>query len=63
MEPHHQPRCRQPRRVGGTQLARVSAQAAGPVRPLAEIYADRIDWHQVVRLVQRGCPPWLAPHR
>jgi hypothetical protein len=28
--------------------------------PLAELYADRIDWHQVARLVQRGCPPLLA---
>lgn len=28
--------------------------------PLAEIYADRIDWHQVARPVQRGCPPRLA---
>ena len=28
--------------------------------PLAEIYADRIDWHRVARLVQRGCPPGLA---
>ena len=27
---------------------------------LAEIYADRVDWHQVARLVQRGCPPRLA---
>ena len=27
---------------------------------LAEIYADQIDWHQVARLVQRGCPPQLA---
>jgi hypothetical protein len=27
---------------------------------LAEIYADRPDWHQVARLVQRGCPPRLA---
>jgi len=24
---------------------------------LAEIYAD---WHQIVRLVRRGCPPGLA---
>jgi hypothetical protein len=24
--------------------------------PLAEIYADRIDWHQIARLVRRGCP-------
>jgi hypothetical protein len=28
--------------------------------PLAEIYADRIDWHQIARLVQCGCPPQLA---
>ena len=27
---------------------------------LAEVYADRIDWHQVARLVQRGCPPRMA---
>jgi hypothetical protein len=28
--------------------------------PLAEIYADRVDWHQVARLVQHGCPARLA---
>lgn len=28
--------------------------------PLAEIYADRIDWHEIARLVRRGCPPLLA---
>jgi hypothetical protein len=28
--------------------------------PLAEPYADRVDWHQIARLVQRGCPPLLA---
>jgi hypothetical protein len=28
--------------------------------PLAEIYADRVDWHQLARLVQQGCPPLLA---
>ena len=38
-----------------SQLARLGI----PV-PLAEIYADRIDWHQVARLVQRGCPARLA---
>ena len=27
---------------------------------LAEIYADHIDWHQVARLIRRGCPPQLA---
>jgi hypothetical protein len=38
-----------------TQLRRLGIPAA-----LAELYAGRIDWHQVARLVQRGCPPWLA---
>ena len=28
--------------------------------PMAEVYADHLDWHQVARLVQRGCPAWLA---
>jgi hypothetical protein len=29
--------------------------------PLAQAAAvDRVDWHQVARLVQRGCPPRLA---
>jgi hypothetical protein len=27
---------------------------------LAELYADHLDWHQVARLVQRGCPALLA---
>ena len=27
---------------------------------LADIYADQVDWHQIARLVQRGCPPRLA---
>lgn len=27
---------------------------------LAESYADRIDWHQIARLVKHGCPPQLA---
>jgi hypothetical protein len=32
----------------------------GVPRSLAEAYADRLDWHQVAWLVQRGCPPRLA---
>jgi hypothetical protein len=28
--------------------------------PLAELYADRLDWHQAARLMRRGCPPLLA---
>jgi hypothetical protein len=27
---------------------------------LAEAYADRLDWHQIAKLVHRGCPPLLA---
>jgi len=38
-----------------SQLKRVGLSG-----PLAEIYADCIDWHQIARLVQRGCPPRLA---
>ena len=38
-----------------SQLARL-----GISRPLAEVYAERVDWHQIARLVQRGCPPRLA---
>ena len=32
----------------------------GIPEPLAEAYAERLDWHQVAELVQRGCPPRLA---
>jgi hypothetical protein len=32
----------------------------GIPQSLAEVYADHIDWHQIARLVQRGCPPRLA---
>ena len=32
----------------------------GIPEPLAETYADRLDWHQIARLVQRGCSPLLA---
>jgi hypothetical protein len=28
--------------------------------PLAQAAADHVDWHQVARLVHRGCPPRLA---
>jgi hypothetical protein len=30
--------------------------------PLAQAAADYVDWHQVARLVRRGCPPRLALH-
>ncbi len=32
----------------------------GITGPLAEVHADHLDWHQIARLVQRGCPPKLA---
>jgi hypothetical protein len=38
-----------------SQLTRLGIPA-----PLAEVYADRIDWHQIARLVHRGCPTRLA---
>jgi hypothetical protein len=28
--------------------------------PLAEADADNVDWHQIARLIQHGCPPRLA---
>ena len=28
--------------------------------PVAEIVADRVDWHAVASLVRRGCPVSLA---
>jgi hypothetical protein len=28
--------------------------------PMAEADADNVDWHQIARLVQHGCPPTLA---
>jgi hypothetical protein len=28
--------------------------------PVAEAVADKVDWHDVAKLVQRGCPAALA---
>ena len=38
-----------------SQLIRLGIPGA-----LAEVYADRIDWHQIAQLLRRGCPPQLA---
>jgi hypothetical protein len=38
-----------------TQLARL-----GLARPVAEAVAGRVDWHEVAKLVRRGCPAALA---
>lgn len=45
----------------GTHRWRVEQlRRLGVPAPLAEVHADRLDWHQIARLVQRGCPPVLA---
>ncbi len=38
-----------------TQLKRL-----GIPGPVADAAADHVDWHQIAKLVQRGCPPRLA---
>jgi hypothetical protein len=38
-----------------TQLTRL-----GIPWSLAQTVADKVDWHQVAKLVRRGCPPRLA---
>jgi hypothetical protein len=32
----------------------------GVPRSLAEAFADRVDWHEIAGLVERGCAPELA---
>ncbi|HEY2550606.1 MAG TPA: hypothetical protein VGI64_08515 [Streptosporangiaceae bacterium] len=34
--------------------------ALGLSRPIADAVADTVDWHDVARLVGRGCPAALA---
>jgi hypothetical protein len=38
-----------------SQLQRLGIPAS-----MAEVHADHLDWHQIARLVGRGCPPLLA---
>ena len=38
-----------------TQLKRL-----GIPEPMAQAVAAHVDWHEIARLVQRGCPPLLA---
>jgi len=48
---------------GGSQVHRwrvSQLKRLGIPGSLAEVYADHLDWHQIARLVQRGCPPRLA---
>jgi hypothetical protein len=47
--------------AGAVHAWRVSRLARlGLAWPVAEAVADRVDWHDVARLVQRGCPAALA---
>lgn len=32
----------------------------GLASPVAEAVADKVDWHEVAKLVRRGCPASLA---
>ncbi len=35
-------------------------QRLGLSRLLAQLFANRVDWHEVAELVERGCSPELA---
>jgi hypothetical protein len=35
-------------------------QRLGVTRQAARVVAGFVDWHDIARLVDRGCPPWLA---
>lgn len=48
-------------RAGAVHAWRVSQLARlGLALPVAEAVADWVDWHEVAKLVQRGCPAALA---
>jgi len=48
-------------RAGAVHDWRVSQLTRlGLAWPVAEAVADRVDWHEVAKLVQRGCPAALA---
>jgi hypothetical protein len=46
--------------IAASLYERFDSPRLGIPWPLAEVYADHLDWHQVARLVQRGCPSRLA---
>jgi hypothetical protein len=54
----HQTACRDELLVHNWRVERLTG--LGIPGTLAEAFADHLDWHQVARLVQRGCPPGLA---
>jgi hypothetical protein len=50
----------QNRRLAGHEWRMSRLIRLGLPSVLAAVYADRLDWHQIARLVRRGCPPLLA---
>ena len=50
------PRGHRLRKAARAQLAVARLTGLGIPGALAEVNADHLDWHQVARLVQRGCP-------
>jgi hypothetical protein len=47
--------------TGAVHAWRVSRlMGLGLAEPVAEVVADRVDWHDVASLVRRGCPASLA---
>jgi hypothetical protein len=55
---HHEASKRDELLVHDWRVSRLTG--LGIPESLAELYADHLDWHQIARLVQRGCPPLLA---
>jgi hypothetical protein len=55
------PRGHRPRRTPRARLASKQRKRLGIPDHLAHgAAASHVDWHQIARLVQRGCPPLLA---
>ena len=47
--------------TGAVHAWRVARLAGlGLAAPVAEALADKVDWHEIARLVRRGCPVSLA---
>lgn len=58
MEPYHEAIDDEESLVHRWRVAQLTR--LGIPGPLAEAEAGKVDWHQVARLVQRGCSPQLA---
>ena len=55
------PRGHRPRRTPRARLAGKQLKRLGIPGHLAEgAAASHVDWHEIARLIQRGCPPLLA---